>query len=202
MDEIILIGAGGHARSCIEVVELTGKFKIAGLIEKNNVSKKETLGYPIIGNDNDLPRIRSRIKYALIALGQIRTPDIRLKLFNYLSELEYNLPSIISPRSHISKYSKINNGTIIMHDVIINAHSQIGKNCIINNKVLIEHDVDIKDNCHIATGSIINGGVSINSQSFIGSGVITKESINIGSNCIIGAGVVIKKNIDSNTIIK
>ena len=34
MDEIILIGTGGHARSCIDVLELEGKFELAGLVEK------------------------------------------------------------------------------------------------------------------------------------------------------------------------
>ncbi len=35
MDKIILVGAGGHARSCIDVIELTGFYKIAGLVEKD-----------------------------------------------------------------------------------------------------------------------------------------------------------------------
>ena len=35
MDKILLIGAGGHARSCIDVIETVGQFRIAGLIEKD-----------------------------------------------------------------------------------------------------------------------------------------------------------------------
>ena len=49
MDEIILIGGGGHARSCIDVIELTGLYKIAGLVEKDNVNEKENFRYPIMG---------------------------------------------------------------------------------------------------------------------------------------------------------
>jgi len=48
MNEIILIGAGGHARSCIDVIELSGLFKIAGLVEKGKLNNKENLGFPII----------------------------------------------------------------------------------------------------------------------------------------------------------
>ena len=32
MDKILLIGAGGHARSCIDVLEEENQFEIAGLI--------------------------------------------------------------------------------------------------------------------------------------------------------------------------
>ena len=31
---IILIGAGGHATSCIDVIEATNKYKIIGLVDK------------------------------------------------------------------------------------------------------------------------------------------------------------------------
>ena len=38
MKEVILIGAGGHARACIDVIELDGKYKIAGFIEKPGIN--------------------------------------------------------------------------------------------------------------------------------------------------------------------
>ena len=42
MDEIILVGAGGHARSCIDVIELSGQYKIAGLVEKDKKNGQES----------------------------------------------------------------------------------------------------------------------------------------------------------------
>ena len=202
MDEIILIGAGGHARSCIDVIEMDGRFKIAGLIEKDETTIQDNLGYPIIGTDADLPSLRSEFTFSLITIGQIKSYKKRYQIYLRLIELDYKLPVIISPRAYVSKHSKIGDGTIIMHNSIINANSIIGKNCIINNKVLIEHDANIGDNCHISTGAIINGNVNVGFQSFVGSGVVTKQSISIGNNCIVGAGTVLKKDLVSNTLIK
>ena len=202
MDEIILIGAGGHARSCIEVIELTGFYKIAGLVEKDDANVNENLGYPIIGTDDDLQDLRNKYEFALITVGQIKSAITRIRLFRILSNLDYKLPVIMSPRSHVSKHSKIGPGTIIMHDVIVNANARIGKNCIINNKVLIEHDSAVGDHCHIATGAIVNGEVTISNESFIGSGVITKQSVSIGNRCVIGAGAVIKTDVEPNQVIK
>ena len=201
MNEIILIGAGGHTSSCIDVIELAGEFKIAGLIEKEN-RIKEVFGYPVIGSDKDLSDLSQRYKFALITVGQIKSVAPRIKLFNLLLNLGYKLPTIISPKAYVSKNSKIEMGTIVMHDVIINANSKIGKNCIINTKALIEHDSVVEDHCHISTGAIINGGVKIGSESFIGSGVITKESISIGKNCVIGFGSVIKNDINNNQTVR
>ncbi len=202
MDEIILVGAGGHARSCIDVIELSGHFKIAGLVEKNHTNSQENLGYPILGTDDDLPDLRRNYEVALVTVGQIKSAETRMRLFNLLLELDYKLLVIVSPRAHVSPHSRVGAGTIVMHDAIVNANAVIGKNCIINNKALIEHDAIVNDHCHIATGAIVNGEVTIGSKSFIGSGTVTKQSISIGDKCVIGAGAVIKTDIEDERIIK
>ena len=202
MDDIILIGAGGHARACIDVIEMFGEFKVAGLVEKDETSIKNNLGYPIIGTDDDLHNIRQKYNYALITVGQIKSAETRIKLFQILQKINYTLPVIVSPRAYVSKYAQIGDGTIVMHDAIVNANARIGKNCIINNKALIEHDAMIGNHCHIATGAIVNGTVAVHSGSFIGSGAITKQCISIGSNCVIGAGVTLKSDVESNQVIK
>jgi len=196
MDEIILIGGGGHARSCIDVIELTGLYKIAGLVEKDNVNGKENFGYPIIGTDDDLPDLRKKYGIALVTVGQIKSAEKRVRLFGLLMDLEYKLPVIVSPRSYVSPHSKVGAGTIIMHDVIVNTNAEIGQNCIINNKVLIEHDTNVGDQCHISTGAILNGEVSVGSESFIGSGAVIIQSVSIGNNSVIGAGVIIKQMLN------
>ena len=202
MDKILLIGAGGHARSCIDVLEEENQFEIAGLIEKGKSISNESLGYPVIGTDDDLKVLRQQYKNALITVGQIKSPKIRIKLYQLLKELDFTLPVIVSSQAYVSKHAQIGEGSIIMHGVIINANAKIGNNCIINNRALIEHDAVIGDHCHIATGAIINGEVSVENETFIGSGAVTKQAISIGKNCVIGAGVVLKNDIESNKVVK
>ena len=201
MDKIILIGSGGHASSCIDVIESIGQFEIIGLIEKSNRRVNVNLGYPVIGTDQDLEKYSNKCPNALITVGQIKSSQKRLKLYEKLKNLGFNLPVIISPNAHVSKHSQIGEGSIIMHGVLINANAKIGANCIINSKSLIEHDAVIGDNCHIATGAIINGGVCVGDSSFVGSGSVTKHSLVIGSNCIIGSGISLKSDVSSGKTI-
>ena len=202
MDKILLIGAGGHARSCIDVIETVGQFEIAGVVEKDESMTNANIRYPIIGTDNDLDKLRKKYDYALITVGQIKSPAIRIKLFQLLKELDFTLPTIISPHAYVSKHAQIGEGSIIMHGAIVNANAKIGINCIINNKSLIEHDAVIGDHCHIATGGIINGEVFVGNETFIGSGAVTKQCISIGNNCIVSAGIVLKRDVEPNQFIK
>ena len=202
MIDLLLIGAGGHANSCFDVIETTKLYNIVGLIEKDQKLNLNHLNYPIIGLDKDLKNLRKKYDHAFITIGQIKTPIVRKKLYNLLNKLKYNIPTIISPHAYVSENAKIGSGSIIMHGSIINSNSTIGDNCIINTKALIEHDVIIGNNCHISTGAIINGEVSVGDETFIGSGCVTKNSISIGNNCVIGSGLSIKENVKSNLIIK
>jgi len=202
MNEILLIGAGGHARACVDVIEQEGRFRIAGFIEKSVYKSEKILGYFVIGNDDDLQKMHQKYKYALVTVGQIKTPKVRIKIFKALKSIGYTLPVIVSPNAYISKHARIDEGTIILHGVVVNAGARIGRNCIINNHSLIEHDALIGDHCHIATGTIINGEVKVGEGSFIGSGVVINHRIRIDRNCVIGSGSIIKINIPDNQLIK
>lgn len=188
MNSIVLIGGGGHCKSVIDVIEQEGQFEIAGIVDKTESLGFDILGYSVIGDDSDLDDLAKKYQYALVTVGQIKSPLLRMRLFELATKSGFILPSIISPRAYISKYSMVGKGTVIMHDVFINANTQIGDNCIINSKALIEHDCSISNHCHISTNTTINGGVKVESGCFIGSGVTTKESIIIGENSFIKAG--------------
>jgi sugar O-acyltransferase (sialic acid O-acetyltransferase NeuD family) len=190
MEEILLIGGGGHCKSVIDVIEQENKYKIAGIIDKKELIGQDILGYKIIACDNDLEELFKIYKNAMVCVGQIQSPKLRVKLFSKLKTIGYKMPSIISPLAYVSKYSIIQEGTIIMHQALVNANATIGVNCIINTKCLIEHDAIIEDNCHISTASVINGGVVVKEGTFFGSNATSKEYIEIDG--FIKAGSVTK----------
>jgi len=193
--KIILVGGGGHCKSCIDVIEQQGKYQIAGIVDLQGKLHQKILGYEIIATDDDLPRLVNEYENFLITLGHIKSPEKRIRIFQTLKELRAKLPVIISPLAYISKHAEIGDGTIIMHHALINAGAKIGSNCIINTKALIEHDAVIGNHCHIATCAIINGGVKVGAGTFFGSNAVGKEYIEIGKNAVIGCGTKIIKNI-------
>mgnify|MGYP001246553056 CR=1 FL=1 len=201
MHKLILIGAGGHAKSCLDLIESIKKYKILGFIDNK---KKETFEkYKVLGCDSFLKNIRDKDKTNIaITIGQIKDYKKRKNIFLKVKNMGFKFPVIISKYAVVSKKAKIDKGTMIFSNALINRGASIGSNTIINSYALIEHDVSIGSNTHISTRATINGNVLIGSNTFIGSGAIIKEGVSIGKNCIIGMGSVIKKNIKNNSIIK
>jgi sugar O-acyltransferase (sialic acid O-acetyltransferase NeuD family) len=185
---LLLVGAGGHARACVDVIEADGRFRVGGLLGLPDQVGALILGYPVLGTDEDLPRLAPLHSHALVAVGQITTPDTRIRLFRRLRELGYQLPCIVSPRAHVSRHAAIAAGTIVMHGAIVNAGAIIGENCILNSQSLIEHDTTVGNHCHIATAAAVNSGVRVADGSFVGSNACIRQGIRIGERCVIGMG--------------
>jgi sugar O-acyltransferase (sialic acid O-acetyltransferase NeuD family) len=196
-EKIIIIGGGGQCKSCIEVIEVQGRFKISGIVDiKNRVGQKVN-GYEIIGADDDLPDLfkRFQTKNVLIALGRPKTLSLRKQLFDRLKTIGAECPTIISPTAIVSQRARIGIGTIVMHHSVVNAGAQIGDNVIINTAAIIEHDAMVGDHCHISTGSIINGNSKVGQESFLGSNSVVIDEREIASRVIIGAGAVVIQSI-------
>jgi sugar O-acyltransferase (sialic acid O-acetyltransferase NeuD family) len=196
---LLLIGAGGHAEACIDVIEQEDKFRIIGLVGSPVEVGTHVLGYEVLGSDDVLSELLSISQYALVAIGQIGTNDLRSKLFSEIINIGFLSPIVVSPMAYVSPHAVVGKGTVVMHRATINAGARIGDNCIINSHALIEHDVVVEDHCHIATSATINGGSTVGKSSFVGSGTTIRELITIGQSCSIGMGISVRHDLSPNS---
>jgi sugar O-acyltransferase (sialic acid O-acetyltransferase NeuD family) len=192
MQNIIIIGSGGHAVSCIDVVLSTKKFRIQGYISnKPNLDLPKSIKW--LGDDKYLKKIKKN-QNILIGFANIgkKNLDKKIKIFKKLKKIGCKLPYIISKNSYVSKSSKIGCGTIIMHNVVINANVKIGENCIINTNSLIEHDCSIGNHTHVSTGVIVNGNCKIFEKSFLGTRSVIFNNLECKDRVIKGGEIVRK----------
>ena len=195
---LILIGAGGHARACIDVIEQEGIYKIAGLIGLAQEVGSKHFGYEVIATDAEISELVEQYQFALITIGQINSPEHRVRLYARAQDAGFTFPTVIAPTAYVSSHSTIGTGSMVMHGAIVNAGAQVGKNCIINSNSLIEHDAHVGDYCHISTRAILNGNTLVGTGSFIGSGAVIKEGVSIGANSLVGMGLMVRHNVGNN----
>lgn len=185
---ILLLGAGGHARSCIDVIEQEGKFRIAGLVGSPEQVGGTLLGYPIIGSDTDLPDLLRQHRRVLVTVGQIKSPEPRMRLFALARSHDCELPTVVSPHAYVSRHATLGAGTVVLHRATVNPNAHVGENCILNTGAIIDHDAVVGDHCHISTAAVLNGGVRVSAGSFVGSNACVRQDIYIGERCVIGMG--------------
>ena len=195
---LILVGGGGHCKSVIEAAESAG-YNILGVLDTPENVGKQVLAYSVIGTDDDIPQYVDKAEF-VITVGFIKNPAIRIKLYNKVKEAGGKLATVIASTAHVSKYSTIGEGTVVMHQAFVNAGAQIGANCIINTFCNIEHDAQIGDQCHISTGTMVNGDCKVGDRCFIGSQSVLSNGIAIGDDIIVGAASFVRKSISAKGI--
>ena len=197
---IVIVGCGGHAVSCLNLLEEISDYEFEGFIGLDHEVGNRLYGYEVIGTEDDMEKLKHSVASVVIGVGQITNSHRRSYLFNLYLSQGFKVPTLISPHAHVSQDVNIGVGVQIFNSSIINKGVTIGNNSIINTGALLEHEVSIGENCHISTRAVINGNTKISGGSFVGSNAVLKQGIAIGANCFINMGLIVKKDIGADSI--
>ncbi|OCL27624.1 hypothetical protein U472_03475 [Orenia metallireducens] len=196
MGEVIVIGAGGHARTIGNILKLMNNIKIINFIDCFKKDNEKIVNKDVIQVENIITYIQNqKIQDVVLALGDNKKREY---YFKELNKRGYNFLNVIHPTAIIEDNVKLGNGVVIGAGVILGAEVIIKNNTIINNGVIVDHESIIGNNVHIAPGTKIAGRVIIGNNTFIGVGSSIIDNISIGKNVIAGAGSVIIKDIEDN----
>lgn len=199
MEDIILIGGGGHCKSVIDTIQGLNQFNIIGIVDLPEKIGFKINNVEIIGTDEMLGIYFNRgIKKAFITLGSTGDPIHRKDLYHHAKNIGFSFPVIVDTTAIIGKKVELEEGIFVGKGCIINTNTQIGKHSIINTGSIIEHDCKIGKFSHIAPGTTLSGGVLVGDSVHIGTNTTIIQNINIGSHTLIGAGSVVVKDIGEN----
>ncbi len=184
---IVLIGDGGHARAVRDVIEslngysisLGGRPHIAHVVEDSRKLGPEDWG-----------KLYHKYKRYVIAIGQIKSAQLRVDAVDQIERYRVQFPTLISPSAYVSPTASIGQGVVIMHNAVVNAGAVINDFCIVNTGAVIEHDAEVFNFCHISTAAVVNGEAIVGFRSFVGSNAVVLNQITIGSDVVLGAGSV------------
>lgn len=201
MEEIILLGGGGHCESVIDTIKGSSLFHIIGILDRPEKVGDVIAGVPVIGVDSNLQSWKEKgVKNAFITIGSIGDTNLRQKLYQNAKDEGFYFPTIIDKTAIISKRTKIKEGTFIGKGAIINTSVKIGEQTIINSGAIVEHDSTIGNYCHIAPGTTLSGNVTIGNFTHIGTNTTIIQGIEIGEGTMIGAGSVVISNIGNHRV--
>ena len=186
--EDCIIGAGGHSRSLINLMELN-KFTITGIYDDSfdNAKKELISGYKLKGLIKDVPLPASIV----LAIGD---NNRREELFNKFNAYVLR-KNVIHPTAILEKNVEAGASNFIFSGAYLNSQVKIGNNNIINTHAVLEHESKVGSNNHISIGSLICGRVRIGDNCFIGAGATLIDKITITDNVIIGANSAVVKDI-------
>ena len=198
---IVILGAGGFALECAEILYQMG-FNHSEISFFDNVSSEFNsyilANHQIIRTFKELEAFED-FSY-VIGIGN---PFYRKKFAENLKKIKNASPlKLISPYANIGSIeNKISEEINIMTGSIVTSQCTIEKGVLINLNCTIGHNTFVGKYTEICPGVCISGSCHIEEGVFIGTGAILLPKIRIGKGAIIAAGAIVTSDVSSNTMV-
>ncbi len=196
---MLIVGAGGHARELLEIVESVCDSKgIFFFDDTDSVTGFIYNKYKIIRSLEEAKEIFKSDNSFCIGVGN---PELRWSLAKKIKEIGGELHSAISLSSSIGSYNvNLAKGLNIMQGAVITNDVSIDEGTLIHINCSIHHDVSIGKYCEISPGARLLGKSKIGDFCSIGTNAVILPKVIIGNNVIVGAGAVVTRSIGDNVI--
>ncbi|BCG57427.1 acetyltransferase [Paenibacillus sp. URB8-2] len=191
---IVVFGAGGHAKAVTDAIEREGRYRIAGLLDSYKAAGSEVYGYRILGNEQYLLEHREEIDGGIVAIGDNWG---RAGIVDRISSLCPDFPFVtaVHPGAWIARGAVLGQGTVVMAGAVVNSDTVIGEHCVLYPKASVDHDSRVGDYATLAPGATTGGNVSIGEYSVLSLGANVIHSVRIGEHTVIGAGATVLADI-------
>jgi len=166
-NDLVIIGIGGHAGMCIDILRQESQYNIVGYVD-DNVTNDEKYGLKYLGNLSSIEEFaKNGLCHVVLGIGFVGNLKKREKIYNYLTSF-IKVPTIIHKSAIVEPSAQIDEGCQIMAGAIIGSNVLIGKNCIINSGVIVSHNSEISDGSHLTPGATLAGHVKIGKRVTVG----------------------------------
>ena len=196
--DILVIGAGGHARVLLEALVLSGR-EIVGMVDPDKQAGTECFGFRVLGGDDVLQGLNPREIELVNGIGTMPGRDTRWRVASRMRSLGFEFSKVVHPSAIIGVDTVLEPGVQIMAGAIIQPGTRVGVDSIINTGAIVDHDCEIGGCCHLGPGVVLSGNVTVGEYSHIGTGSSIIQGITVGDCSLVAAGSVVYKDIPRNT---
>lgn len=192
MSDLVVIGAGGHAKVVVATARAAGFDVVAVLDDDGSRRGRAILGARVEGTTAELGRWPDAL--ALLAIGSNR---VRKEL---AARLPARWATLVHPSAVVHESVRIGEGTVVFAGAVIQPDTVLGAHVIVNTAASIDHDCQVGDFAHVAPGSHLAGGVSLGEGAFLGIGAKVIPGRRVGSWATVGAGGVVIRDIGEGCV--
>ena len=198
MKPLVIIGAGGHGREVLDVVEATNAvvptYEVLGfLVDRDGAH--EPLARRAAGILGPISLIDNLDADYVVAIGN---PVARAEIDQRCKSRGLTSPVLIHPAATIGSDVHLGPGSVVMAGARITTNVVGGRSLQVNVNATISHDARIGDYVTISPGCNISGNVRLGDSVYLGTGCVIIPGVQIGANTMVGAGAVVIRDLPAN----
>jgi sugar O-acyltransferase (sialic acid O-acetyltransferase NeuD family) len=201
VESIFVLGASGHAKVVIDILERQSQWRIAGLVDTYKATGTMLMGYRVLGSEDRLPELMAQygVGGGIVAIGDNRMRrQVALRVAAIASQFRFI--NAVHPSARIAREVEMGEGIAIMAGVTVNAGTRIGNFCYVNTNASVDHDNVLEPFSCLQPNSATGGNVRLGSLSVLAMGAIAVPGISIGEDTLVGAGSTVLDDMPDGVI--
>ena len=191
VDPLVIVGAGGHGREVLDVVEAVGGFEVLGFVDDGEPDEAllGDRGHRLLGGVGSIPDL-GEVAY-VVGIGD---PRIRMDVVSRIgpSAAARPAPALVHPMASTGTRCAMGPGTVVAAGARLTTNITVGQHCYLGPNVTVGHDAVLHDGATLYPGAVVSGNVTIGRAATVGAGASVKQGVHIGTGAFValGAGVV------------
>lgn len=211
---LLIVGAGGHGRETLDVVEAINRTAstgpapetidavgfLADLIDEDVLGRR---GVPHVGSA-DVLRARlqdpgepgaSRLRYHLAIGSGAARARLDVGLIDGDPAGVDRAASLVHPAATMGSDLRLGPGLYLAAGARLTTNITVGRHTHLNLNAAISHDCVVGDFVTLSPGALVNGNVTLGDGVFLGTGAIVLPGRSVGRGAVIGAGAVVTRDV-------
>jgi sugar O-acyltransferase (sialic acid O-acetyltransferase NeuD family) len=189
IENLTLVGAGGHAKVVLDAVRRAHPHAAVQIYDEAAASSGGTLLGVMIYALGPQTRLRGALH---VAIGDA---PARERIARALQDGGSTLVTIVHPAASIAASARIGEGSFVAAHAVVAPSAVIGEGAIVNHGAVVDHDCAVGDWAHIAPNATLGGNAAVGRSALIGAGATVLPGVRIGAHATVGAGAVVAEDV-------
>ena len=191
----MIVGAGGHGREVLDVVEAMNRrepaFEVLGFLDDNSEGG-EVLARRNVGVVGTVADLASAGADYLVAIG---SPEVRRRVDRLATELGLRAAVVVHPSATIGSDVVLGPGAVVTAGVRLTTNIRLGRHVHLNVNATVSHDCRLGDYVTMNPGARACGNVTLDEGVTLGAGATVIPARTVGRWTVVGAGGVVVRDL-------
>ena len=181
---VLLVGAGGHAKAVREAVVAAGD-EVSAYADPRPAGWLAAHHYP----DDQAADQEDPDTAVVIGIGGVTPENLRarLRVLDRYLEKGRPAPTVMHRTASVSATAALGVGAIVLASAVVQPSADVGRGVIVNTRAVVEHDSVVGAGSHVAPGAVVLADCTIGECVMIGSGAVVLPASAVPDDTLIPA---------------
>ncbi len=200
MRELVIVGAGGHGRELLDVVEAVNRvsptWAFLGFLDDGPVDEERLArrGARHLGAVSELSAIDTDY---VVGIGD---STVRERIAAFARELGRDAAVLVHPAASVGGDTVLSPGTVLCAGARVTTNVRLGQHVHLNVNAVVSHEGRVGDFVTLSPGVLVNGTVALHDHVFLGTGAVVTPGLTIGAGTWVGAGAVVVTSLPGGVV--